>query len=174
MENLLQYFTTIKAFVFDVDGVLTNGSLIILPNNIMARTMNVKDGYALQLAVKKGFKVAIISGGNSIEVIERLNLLGVTDVYMSVTNKVEALNHFIAKYQLLKNDIIFMGDDLPDIDVMQQVGLPCCPADAVDEVKEISKYISPLNGGQGCARDVIEKTMKLNNCWYHSNNVSSK
>lgn len=171
---MLQIFNHIKAFVFDVDGVLTNGTLIILPNGVMARTMNVKDGYALQLAVKKGFKVAIISGGKSTEVIERLNLLGVTDVYMNVHNKVEALENFVDKYQLDKTDILFMGDDIPDIAVMQEIGLPCCPADAVDEVKEISKYISPNSGGQGCVRDVIEKTMKLNNLWTHEQNVLSK
>lgn len=171
---MLQIFNHIKAFVFDVDGVLTNGALIILPNGVMARTMNVKDGYALQLAVKKRYKVAIISGGKSTEVIERLNLLGVTDVYMNVHNKVEALENFVDKYQLDKTDILFMGDDIPDIAVMQEIGLPCCPADAVDEVKEISKYISPNNGGQGCVRDVIEKTMKLNNLWTHEQNVLSK
>jgi 3-deoxy-D-manno-octulosonate 8-phosphate phosphatase (KDO 8-P phosphatase) len=172
--NILQHFTSIKTFVFDVDGVLTNGSLIILPNGVMARTMNVKDGYALQLAVKKGFKVAIISGGNSVEVIERLQLLGITNIYMKTTNKLAALQHLIQKYQLQPEDILFMGDDMPDIEVMQNVGLACCPADAVDEVKAVSKYISPLNGGQGCVRDVIEKTLKLNHCWVHSDNVSSK
>jgi 3-deoxy-D-manno-octulosonate 8-phosphate phosphatase (KDO 8-P phosphatase) len=174
MQNILQYFTTIKAFVFDVDGVLTDGSLIILPNNVMARTMNVKDGYALQLAIKKGFKVAIISGGNSVEVVDRLALLGVEDVYMKILNKVEALEDFINKYQLNKNEVLYMGDDIPDVDVMLEVALPCCPADAVDEIKTISKYISPFNGGKGCARDVIEKTMKLVNCWEHNHSVSSK
>lgn len=172
--NVLQYFSGIKAFVFDVDGVLTDGSLTILPNGIMARTMNVKDGYALQLAVKKGYKVAIISGGNSVEVKDRLNLLGITDVFMNVTNKIEALNIFLAKHNLNKNNVLFMGDDMPDIEVMQEIGLPCCPADAVDEVKEISKYISPILGGKGCARDVIEKTMKLNNLWAHQHNIASK
>ncbi len=172
--NVLQQFKNIKAFVFDVDGVLTDGSLIILPNNIMARTMNVKDGYALQLAVKKGFKVAIISGGNSVEVKERLNLLGVIDVYMNVSNKVEALGDFVGKYQLQSQDILFMGDDIPDAEVMKVVGLPCCPADAVDEIKSISQYTSTINGGKGCARDVIEKTMKLNNLWLHSHSVVSK
>lgn len=174
MSNILQKFTPIKAFVFDVDGVLTNGNLIILPGGVMARTMNVKDGYALQLAVKKGYKIAIISGGNSAELIERFALLGVKDVFMNITNKVAALDTFIKKYQLYKNEIIFMGDDLPDIDVMQAVGLPCCPADAVEEVKSISFYISPINGGNGCARDVIEKVLKLNDNWNHNHIVSSK
>jgi 3-deoxy-D-manno-octulosonate 8-phosphate phosphatase (KDO 8-P phosphatase) len=172
--NILQQFKNIKALVFDVDGVLTDGSLIVLPNNVMARTMNVKDGYALQLAVKKGYKVAIISGGNSAEVIERLALLGVQDVYMNVSNKVAALEQFIEKHQLNKNDILFMGDDMPDADVMQAVGLACCPADAVDEIKAISIYISPFNGGKGCARDVIEKVLKLNNDWQHNHSVSSR
>ena len=172
--NVLQQFKNIKAFVFDVDGVLTDGSLIVLPNNIMARTMNVKDGYALQLAVKKGFKVAIISGGNSAEVKERLSLLGVTDVYMNVSNKVEALETFTGKYQLQQQEVLFMGDDIPDAEVMKFVGLPCCPADAVDEIKAISQYTSSINGGKGCARDVIEKTMKLNNLWQHSHSVVSK
>jgi 3-deoxy-D-manno-octulosonate 8-phosphate phosphatase (KDO 8-P phosphatase) len=172
--NVLQQFKNIKAFVFDVDGVLTDGSLIVLPNNIMARTMNVKDGYALQLAVKKGYKVAIISGGNSVEVKERLNLLGVTDVYMNVSNKVEALEKFVEKHQLQTQEILFMGDDIPDADVMKIVGLACCPADAVDEIKAISQYTSPINGGKGCARDVIEKVMKLNNLWQHSHTVVSK
>lgn len=172
--NTLEIFKKIKAFAFDVDGVLTNGTLIILPNGVMARTMNVKDGYALQLAVKKGFKVAIISGGKSAEVVERLNLLGVTDVYMSMHNKVDALNDFASKYGLDKNEILFMGDDVPDVEVMKVVGLPCCPADAVDEIKAISKYSSPVIGGAGCARDVIEKVMKLNNCWNIEDGVVSK
>ena len=170
----MQHFNNIKAFAFDVDGVLTNGSLIILPNNVMARTMNVKDGYALQLAIKKGYKIAIISGGNSTEVVERLALLGIADVYMNVKNKVAALEDFVAKHNINKNEILFMGDDMPDIDVMHQVGLPCCPADAVDEIKNISKYISPIAGGQGCARDVIEKVMKLAGTWVHNDCVSSK
>lgn len=174
MNNPLQYFATIKAFVFDVDGVLTNGNLIILPDGVMARTMNVKDGYALQLAIKKGCKVAIISGGNSIEVAQRVKLLGIEDVYMNVLNKVEALDNFINKHQLNKNEILFMGDDMPDIDVMVEVGLPCCPADAVDEIKSISKYISHLNGGCGCARDVIEKTLKLANRWQPIDGVTSR
>ena len=174
MSNPLQYFASVKAFAFDVDGVLTNGDLIILENGVMARTMNVKDGYALQLAIKKGYHIAIISGGNSKEVMERLNILGIIDVYMNVTDKVEALKNFQQKHQLQKEEILFMGDDLPDVDVMQNVGLPCCPNDAVDEIKAISKYISPFNGGKCCARDVIEKVLKLANKWQHTNHVSSK
>lgn len=174
MNNPFSNFNHIKAFAFDVDGVLTNGDLIILPNGVMARTMNVKDGYALQLAIKKGYPIAIISGGNSKEVIERVNILGINDVYMNVTDKVEALKNFQQKHQLQQEEILFMGDDLPDADVMQSVGLPCCPNDAVDEIKEICKYISPFNGGKGCARDVIEKVLKLANKWQHTSHISSK
>ncbi len=174
MSNSLSNFNHIKAFVFDVDGVLTNGDLIILPNGVMARTMNVKDGYALQLAVKKGYKVAIISGGNSKEVIERLNILGITDVFMNVSDKAQTLKQFQTSHNLETNEILFMGDDLPDLEVMQMVGLPCCPFDAVDEIKAICTYISPVIGGKGCARDVIEKVLKLHQQWFHTNHVSSK
>lgn len=172
--NSLQKFNTITTFVFDVDGVLTNGNLTILPNGIMARTMNVKDGYAIQLAIKKGFVVAIISGGNSKEVADRLRLLGVTDIYMAATNKVDALKDLIKKYDLDKSRILYMGDDLPDIGVMKIVGLPTCPQDAANEVIKLSKYISPISGGNGCVRDVIEKTMKLRNLWEHEDEVSSR
>lgn len=174
MNNPLEYFSKIKSFVFDVDGVLTNGDLIILPNSVMARTMNVKDGYALQLAIKKGYPIAIISGGNSADVINRLNILGIEDVYMNVSNKIEALQIFIVKHQLNASEILYMGDDIPDVEVMNEVGLPCCPSDAVDEIKAISKYISTKAGGKGCVRDVIEKVLKLNNNWSHTNQVSSK
>ena len=174
MSNPLKNFSNIKAFVFDVDGVLTNGNIIILPHGVMARTMNVKDGYALQLAIKKGYRIAIISGGNSTDIIERFKILGVTDVYMNVSDKVAALREFQLKYQLRENEMLFMGDDMPDLEVMQLVGLPCCPNDAVDEIKNICKYISPLVGGQGCVRDVIEKVLKLHHQWSHTNQVSSK
>lgn len=174
MSNIYNFFSTIKAFVFDVDGVLTNGDLIILPQGVMARTMNVKDGYALQLAIKKAYHIAIISGGNSTDVIERFKILGVTDVFMNVHDKVEALKTFQSKYQLKESEMLFMGDDIPDLEVMQLVGLPCCPHDAVDEIKSISKYISPIMGGKGCVRDVIEKVLKLQQKWHHTNQVSSK
>lgn len=174
MNNTLALFTNIKIFVLDIDGVLTNGTLIVLPNGVMARTMNVKDGYALQLAIKKGYKVVIISGGYSEELIERFNLLGVTDVFLKISDKLSVLKDYLLKNNLSFNDCLFMGDDVPDFEVMQAVYLPCCPADAVVEIKQISKYQSPLNGGEGCVRDVIEKVMKLQNNWQHTNQVASK
>jgi len=163
--NILELFQSITTFVFDVDGVLTDGSLFVMPHAVMARRMNIKDGYALQLAVKKGYNVVIISGGNSPEVQERLNKLGVKDVYMRVEDKSSLLQNFMHLKDIAVSQVLFMGDDIPDYDVMKTVGLPCCPADAVTEIKSISKYISPLTGGNGCARDVIEKVLKLRNDW---------
>lgn len=162
---MLERFKHITTFVFDVDGVLTDGSLLVLPDGLMARRMNIKDGYALQLAVKKGYHVVIISGGHSPEVKERLLKLGVTEVWMQVENKLSVLQNFMQKQGLEKNSILYMGDDIPDLPVMQLAGLPCCPIDAVQEIKEKCLYISHLKGGEGCVRDVIEKVMKLRGDW---------
>jgi len=162
---LLETFKYITCFVFDVDGVLTDGNLLVLPNGVMARTMNIKDGYALQLAVKKGYQVVIISGGNSPEVQNRLEKLGIKEVWMQVENKQAVLEKFMINHQLSKTALLYMGDDIPDLKVMPMAGLPCCPADAVQEIKEMATYISPLKGGGGCVRDVIEKVMKLRGDW---------
>jgi 3-deoxy-D-manno-octulosonate 8-phosphate phosphatase (KDO 8-P phosphatase) len=174
MTNLLQYFQPVKVFVFDVDGVLTDGTLLILENGLMARRMHIKDGFALQLAVKKGYSVIIISGGNSPEVKERLSRLGVKNVYMQVEDKKALLQQMITENNFSPTEILYMGDDLPDLPVMQIAGLPCCPADAVPEIKNIARYISHLPGGAGCARDVIEKVLKLNNHWGVEEGVTSK
>lgn len=163
--NVLELFKPINTFVFDVDGVLTDGTLLVLPNGVMARRMNIKDGYALQLAVKKGYHVVIISGGISPEVQERLNKLGVNNVFMQVHDKVAVLNDFMQQYNLSKEQVLFMGDDIPDAAALRLVGLPTCPADAAIDIKAIAQYISPINGGAGCARDVIEKVMKLQGNW---------
>jgi len=165
MSNVLTLFKKITTFVFDVDGVLTDGSLLVLPDGLMARRMNIKDGYALQLAVKRGYRVVIISGGNSPEVKERFLLLGVKDVFMKTEDKVAVLDDYMQANKLSAEQVMFMGDDLPDLKVMLLVGLRCCPADAATDIKQISQYISPLKGGEGCARDVIEKTMRLNENW---------
>jgi 3-deoxy-D-manno-octulosonate 8-phosphate phosphatase (KDO 8-P phosphatase) len=163
--NVLELFKSINTFVFDVDGVLTDGTLLVLPNGVMARRMNIKDGYALQLAVKKGYHIVIISGGVSPEVQERLNKLGVTHVYMQVKDKVAVLTNFMQQHRLSKEQVLFMGDDMPDAPALRLVGLPTCPVDAATDIKAIAQYISPINGGAGCARDVIEKVMKLQGKW---------
>ena len=172
--SVLEKFKSIKTFVFDVDGVLTDGTLLILNDGQMARHMNIKDGYALQLAVKKGYRVVIISGGTSDAVQERLQKLGITDCFLKIDNKKEKLVEYVAEHELSWDEILFMGDDIPDYVPMQLTGLPCCPADAVAEIKQISHYISPVQGGKGCARDVIEKVLKLNGHWSLDTTVAAR
>ena len=162
--NILALFKPIKTFVFDVDGVLATNLILVLQGD-MARSMNTRDGYALQLAVKKGYRIVIISGGKSEPVKQRLVGLGITDVFLGIHNKKEKLLEYVQIHELKWEEILYMGDDIPDYNSMQLVGLPCCPADAVNEIKSISKYISIFKGGYGCGRDVIEKVMKLNGHW---------
>jgi 3-deoxy-D-manno-octulosonate 8-phosphate phosphatase (KDO 8-P phosphatase) len=172
--NVLELFKPITTLVFDVDGVLTDGMLAVLPNGIFARSMNVKDGYALQLAVKRGYIVIIISGGTSGEVEERLRKLGVTQVYMQVIDKVRVLEEYLSTNNISWSEVMYMGDDIPDLQVMKQAGIACCPADAVEEIKEVSAYISPKNGGYGCGRDVIEKILKVRGHWNDDTHIPSQ
>ena len=136
--------------------------------------MNIKDGYALQLAVKKGYRVLAISGADSPAAELRLHKLGITDVFTKVENKKEKLNEYIEQHKLKSEEVLFMGDDIPDYDVMQLVGLSCAPSDAIAEIRHIAKYISPYNGGDGCVRDVIEKVLKLNGHWHIDTSLASK
>jgi 3-deoxy-D-manno-octulosonate 8-phosphate phosphatase (KDO 8-P phosphatase) len=160
-ENL----TKIKAFAFDVDGVLSADSVPLHPNGEPMRMVNIKDGYALQYAVKKGYPIAIITGGKTQAIRERFAGLGLTDIYMSSVYKMNDFKDFAAKYGLELSDILYMGDDIPDYHVMKACGYPCCPKDAVPEIKEISCYISPKEGGKGCGRDVIEQVLKAQGKW---------
>ena len=162
---MLHLFKAITTFVFDVDGVLTDGTLFLFPGGEMVRRMNIKDGYALQLAIKKGYRIVIISGATSEEVKERLQRLKLTDVFLQVEDKQKFLTDYVNKNNLSWNEILFMGDDIPDYNCMLLTSLACCPADAVPEIKLVSKYISPYKGGEGCVRDVIEKVLKLNKHW---------
>ena len=171
---MLEKFAMIDTFVFDIDGVLTDGTLLVLPEGVMARRMNIKDGYALQLAKKRGYSVVIISGGDSAEVKDRMAKLGVKDVFMKVEDKLKQLNTYLLENNKNLSTVMFMGDDIPDAAVMKAVALPVCPADAVADIKTISFYISPLKGGEGCVRDVIEKTMRLRGDWYEDTSVVSK
>ena len=156
---------SIKAFVFDCDGVLTDGSVTLMPDGEQVRKMSTRDGYALQLAVKKGFIVAIISGGSSAAVKSRMTRLGVHDVYLACHDKVHALIELMHIYSLNADDILYMGDDMPDYEVMQIVGLPTCPDNAAQEIKNLSDYVSHKGGGEGCVRDVIEQAMKVQGKW---------
>src|SRR5690349_7860411 len=135
--NVLELLKKVTTFVFDVDGVLTNGNILIMPNGLMARQMNIKDGYALQLAVKKNYHVVVISGGNSAEVKERVQLLGVQDVYMRITDKKTCLEEYILVNQLQREEVLFMGDDIPDYEAMRYAGVACSPANAAQEILSI-------------------------------------
>jgi 3-deoxy-D-manno-octulosonate 8-phosphate phosphatase (KDO 8-P phosphatase) len=172
--NVLELFKKITTFIFDVDGVLTDGTVLVLDGGLQARRMNIKDGFALQMALKNGYRVKIISGGNSPEVADRLEKLGLKDISMSVMDKKSFLLDYMKTNKLKKEEVLCMGDDLPDLPAMSVVGLPCCPADAALEVREFVQYISPLNGGFACVRDVIEKVLKLNDHWNYKDDVASR
>jgi len=163
--NLLQQLSKISCFVFDMDGVLTDGTLLVLPGGVMARKMNIKDGYALQLAIKKGYTVIVISGGDSPEAKERLLKLGVNTVWMGVKDKLSLLKSLLTEKQIPVEEVLYMGDDIPDLEVMQMVGFSCCPADAAIDIKQASRYVSPYKGGEGCVRDVMEQVLKLRGHW---------
>jgi 3-deoxy-D-manno-octulosonate 8-phosphate phosphatase (KDO 8-P phosphatase) len=171
--NALALFKNIKLFVLDVDGVLTDGSLLLLSNGEMARSMNIKDGYALQLAIKKGYDILIISGGASEAVKTRLEKLGIQHIFLAVKNKHAVLAEFTATHNYTWPEVLYMGDDVPDVLPMQMVGLACAPADAVQEIKSTAHYISPIAGGKGCVRDVIEKVLKLNGDWNDTEHIAS-
>lgn len=163
--NFKQLLRTVKAVVLDVDGVLTDGSLVLTPDGEQVRTMNIKDGYALQLAVKKGIKIAVITGGKSDSVKKRLNGLGIFDVYLGSSDKEDSLNEFLSIYELSAAEILYMGDDMPDYAVMKKVGIATCPADAVPEIKALCIYQSQKNGGEGCVRDILEQILKAQGKW---------
>jgi len=166
MENFKTKLTRVKAFIFDVDGVLTDGSVTLMPDGDQVRVMNIKDGYAMQLAVKKGYKIAIISGGTSEMVRKRLNKLGIYDVYLGSHTKIDTYNEFIATYSINPDEILYMGDDIPDYEVMKRIGVPTCPNDAAPEIKNICLYVSDKLGGKGCVRDVIEQVLRVQNKWF--------
>jgi 3-deoxy-D-manno-octulosonate 8-phosphate phosphatase (KDO 8-P phosphatase) len=164
-KSYKEYLKNINTFVFDVDGVFTNGEVLVDNNGEMLRTMNVKDGYALKTALTKGYNVCIITGGTNEGVKKRLMGLGVTDIFMNSHLKIEALNTYMSTNKIDAKNILYMGDDVPDIPPMQTVGMATCPQDAVPEVKAVSNYISHLSGGKGCVRDVIEQVLKVRGDW---------
>lgn len=168
MTNYKSQLKQITTFIFDYDGVLTDGSVIMMPDGEGLRVTNIKDGYALQLAVKKGYHVAIISGARSASMAQRLKAVNVTDVFLGIDNKIETLRKYLKDKNIQPSQVIYMGDDIPDYEVMLEVGLPVCPADAVEEIKRISRYISHRAGGKGCARDIIEQVMKIQGKWMNN------
>lgn len=161
----------INTFIFDVDGVLTDGTVIVFPDGDLIRTMNIKDGYALKVALQSGYNICIISGGTNEAVKLRLEKLGIKHIYLGVENKLDKLKAFIDMMGISYHQVLYMGDDIPDYHVMIRVGLPCCPKDAVQEVQDISKYISQKKGGNGCVRDVIEQVLKVQDRWHNDLNA---
>lgn len=172
--NVLEYFKRITTFVFDIDGVLTDGTVLLLDNGLQARRMHTKDGLALQMALRNGYRVVIISGAYSQPVLDRLHYLGITEVFLAVKNKKQFFETYVAENNLVWDEVLFMGDDLPDLELLSQAGLSCCPSDAVQEVLKEATYISKVEGGKGCVRDVIEKVLKLNDHWGFDTEVTSR
>lgn len=164
-KSYKEYLAQINTFIFDVDGVLTDGSIQISTNGELLRTMDIKDGYAMKHARENGYTICIISGGKNEGVRLRLKGLGITDIYLGCADKVEQMEEFFDIYEIQPENVLYMGDDVPDLYPMRKVGLPCCPQDAAAEIKEISKYISHRKGGKGCVRDVIEQVMKVQGKW---------
>ena len=163
--NYKKLLPGIRAFVFDVDGVFTDGTVQVTTAGDQLRTMIVRDGYAVKLAVEHGYEICVITGGNHEGVRHRLRGLGVSEVHLGVEDKLTVLQKFFQEHNLNKEEVAYMGDDLPDFEAMQLAGLVSCPQDAVPEIKEISQYISHRNGGQGCVRDLIEQVMRVQRKW---------
>ncbi|MCC8359043.1 KdsC family phosphatase [Salinimicrobium sediminilitoris] len=164
-KSYKEFLSQITTFIFDVDGVLTDGSIQISSNGDLLRTMDIKDGYAMKYARDKGYTICIISGGKNEGVRLRLKGLGITDIYLGCPDKVEQMKEFFEVYDINPEEVLYMGDDLPDLYAMKKVGLPCCPQDAAPEIKEISRYVSHKKGGKGCVRDVIEQVLKVQGKW---------
>jgi 3-deoxy-D-manno-octulosonate 8-phosphate phosphatase (KDO 8-P phosphatase) len=165
-KSYKEIMNEITTFIFDVDGVLTDSSVHVTPEGEMLRIMNIRDGFAMKAAIESGYNVCIISGGSNEGVRIRLRNLGITDIHLATPNKVETFKEYVELYQINPEQVLYMGDDIPDFHVMQLVGLPTCPQDSSPEIKSISSYISHRNGGKGAVRDVIEQVMKVQGKWH--------
>jgi 3-deoxy-D-manno-octulosonate 8-phosphate phosphatase (KDO 8-P phosphatase) len=172
MSNFKEDLAKVKAFVFDIDGVMSLQTINLNSFGVPNRTVNLRDGYAMQLAVKKGYRIGIISGSNAKEYQKRLKSLGVTDIYLNSRIKLDHFNTFLKKYNLPKSDVMYMGDDIPDFEVMKEAGVAVCPSDADSEIKQVAAYVSDRKGGEGCVRDVIEQVMRLHNNWMDSDSYT--
>jgi 3-deoxy-D-manno-octulosonate 8-phosphate phosphatase (KDO 8-P phosphatase) len=171
--DLLKSFRQVTTFVFDVDGVLTDGTVLLLENGLQARRMNIKDGLALQLA-QRSHRVVILSGAYSEPVLRRLQYLGLAEIFLGTKDKLGFLKKYLQEHTIDWSQVLYMGDDLPDMGVLKSAGLACCPADAVPEVKACCHYISTKNGGEACVREVIEKVLKLSGHWHTETDLVSQ
>ena len=165
MSNYKEKLLKVNTFIFDYDGVLSDGQVILTSDGDALRTANVKDGYAMQLAIKKNYRIAIISGGYSESMKRRFEILKIEDVFLGVDKKIDVYNQYLKDHNLEKENVLFMGDDIPDYEIMLKVGVPTCPSDAVEEIKRVATYISHQIGGHGCVRDIIEQVLKVQGMW---------
>jgi 3-deoxy-D-manno-octulosonate 8-phosphate phosphatase (KDO 8-P phosphatase) len=165
MSNYKALLQEVDTFIFDYDGVMTDGKVILMEEGQPLRMAHVKDGYVLQLIVKLGYNVVIISGGFSRSMENRFETLGIKDVYLGIKNKEVVLKEYLDRRNIDPKHVVYMGDDIPDFRVMKMVGIPVCPADAAEEIKDISIYISDRKGGEGCVRDIIEQVLKVQGKW---------
>ena len=159
----------IRALAFDVDGVLSTSNVLLIEGGQPCRTANTKDGYALQLAIKYGIEIAIITGGNSPIVRQRYESLGIKSIFMGAAVKIDCFDQWLAQKGLRPAEVLYMGDDIPDYEVMKKCGCPCCPNDAAIEIKDIARYVSPLEGGCGCVRDIVEQVLRAQGLWMADN-----
>ena len=167
-KNYKTLLNNVRAFVFDVDGVMTNGKVIITSEGEMYREMDTRDGFALKYALLKGFKIGIISGGTNEGVKKRLELLGVNKVYLGIHEKDIAFDDFVSTFNINPDQVLYMGDDVPDIPVMEKVGVSTCPQDALPDVKRVVDYVSHKKGGDGCVREIVEQVMRVQDKWVFS------
>lgn len=165
MKNYKELLKNVTTFIFDYDGVMTQGDILVMPDGEQLRMTNVKDGFAIQLAVRMGYNVAVISGGKGESMKYRMKALGVKDTFLHIPNKIIKLEEYMKERNLKREEVLYMGDDIPDYPVMKEVGVPVCPADAAEEIKQISVYVSHQKGGQGAVRDIIEQVMKAQDKW---------
>ena len=165
MGNFKEDIARVEAIVLDVDGVMTDGGIIPPPDGDFIRRYYAKDGYAMACAIREGYKVCIISGGRGAMLENRLKMLGVTRMYLDCMDKVAAIEEFLADYNLDRENVIYMGDDIPDLECMRVVGIPICPADAAMEVVEASRYVSEYDGGRGAVRDIVEQVLRVQGKW---------
>ncbi len=166
MANFKELLPDINSFVLDIDGVLSDGSILVTENGDQLRTMSTRDGLAITMALKKGYNIVIISGGNDQSVVHRFNYLGITDVFLGVEDKIKVLHTYFKDNNISAKNVLYMGDDIPDYYAMLECGVKTCPKNAVIEIKNIADYISNKDGGQGCVRDIIEQVMRCNGDWF--------
>lgn len=173
-KSYKEYLKHITTFIFDVDGVLTDGTIVITTDGEQYRNMNLKDGFALKTAADKGYNVCVISGGSNEGVRKRMEGLGITEVHLGVSDKIQVMEEYFGSKGVKKENVLYMGDDIPDFKAMITIGLPCCPQDAVPEIKAVSKYVSHKKGGRGCVRDVIEQVLKVQGNWMSNGDASAR